>query len=76
MTQYLPEPGSIWNNRGTGRPMRVVMSDLSEIVAHDCELTMRTDCEMTSWAGQVKEFFQMFQPCTEKEEDLYPATAR
>jgi len=53
--------------------MRVVLSDETEIVAHDCEMKMRLNATMVSWAGDLEAFFQMFQPFPQ---DQYPKTAQ
>lgn len=53
--------------------MRVVLSDESQIVAHDCVLKIRMNATMISWAGVLEEFFQIFQPYPQ---DGYPQTAQ
>jgi hypothetical protein len=74
MTAQLPMPGSTWMQM-TGRAMRAVLVNSTNIVCHDCELTSRNpdlDHRMMSWSGTPDEFFQVFRPL---ESGHYPQTA-
>ena len=74
MTMQLPRPGSIWHQQAIGRTMRVILSGITDIVCHDCELAdrMPEGVEPVSWRGNPEQFFAEFVPANP---DCYPKTA-
>ena len=72
MNATLPPPGSIWINKATQKPMRIVYSEYYEIIAHDAE---RADelRQITSWRGNIHHFKDAFDGPADPTE--YPQTA-
>lgn len=66
-----PPPGSVWLNKGTKKPMRVIYSADYEIIAHDAERWDKIP-EITSWRGNVHHFNAAFVPTDYRH---YPETA-
>jgi hypothetical protein len=65
MNAQLPEPGSIWKHKKTSRLMRVIISDESQVIVHNCELAMRDDgIPMTSWSDTPATFARGFIPAS------------
>ncbi len=67
-----PPPGSIWINKKTKKPMRVIYSADYEIIAHDAERAHEIS-EITSWRGNIHHFGDAFIPGNA---DSYPKTAQ
>jgi len=71
-SMLLPIPGSTWLQMPTARPMRCVLVDVAEVVAHDCELTARGPRGMVSWVGSPQQFLAEFIPLAAQ---CYPQSA-
>lgn len=67
----LPKPGSVWRHTKLNRQMRVVYSEISEIVAHDAERAHQLE-KIVSWVGTPEEFSNLFIP---GDETTYPKSA-
>lgn len=73
MQSQLPQPGSIWRNRKTGKQMRVVLVDEDLVIGHDVELTGPPSNDlMSSWSSTPAEFERSHVPGNP---DCYPSTA-